>query len=441
MRPFVVKLHAGQTAIYNSSARFKVVAAGRRFGKSHIAAVLLIQEAMRTELNGYQLNEEHGVYYIAPTQDQAKRTVWSKIRNLAGFERNGGLIRNENTNEGWIQLINGRKIYIKGADNPDSLRGIGLSFVVLDEYADMKAFVWDEIISDTLSDVEGGALFIGTPKGKNHFYKIFMGALTKPTKNAQTGREEDWTDWEAFHFESMDNPFLSDKEKKRMLGGNRTIETIKQEVKASFLSGGGKYLKPDWFEIIEKGPSVNAGTVYVTVDLAGFKKEGNKPTRNDESVICEVLVVDDTWYVLNIQHGQWEVRETAFNIVSTMRAYHTARLGIEQGMAKEAVGSWLEEYMRNFNTYRTVEELKHGNKHKSDRILWALQGRAQRGRIKLVKGEWNDWLLSQIADFPDPLAHDDGIDALAYVDQLSTVVYQDDSDVEEWEPLDQVSGY
>ncbi len=396
---------------------------------------------MMTEKNGYQLTAEHGVYYVAPTQDQAKRIMWPKLRTLLGFERNGGLIRNENTNDGWLELISGRRIYIKGADNPDSLRGIGLSFVVLDEYADMKATVWDEILSDALSDVEGSALFIGTPKGKNHFYRLFMGALTKPTHNAQTGRPEDWSDWEAFHFQSMDNPFLSDKEKKRMLGGNRSIETIKQEVEASFLSGGGKHLKPDWFAIVEHAPSKNSGTVYVTIDLAGFKKEGNKPLRTDESVIAEVLVVEDTWYVLNVKHGHWEVRETAYNIVDTMRQYGTARLGIEQGMAKEAVSGYLEEYMRTFNTYRTVEELRHGNKHKADRILWALQGRAQRGRIKLVKGEWNDWLLSQIADFPDPLAHDDGIDALAYVDQLSTVVYQDGDDIEEWEPLDPVSGY
>lgn len=440
--PFIVKFHPGQAAIYNSIARFKVVAAGRRFGKSHFAAIMLGMEAMLTEKNGYELTAEHGVYYVAPTQDQAKRIMWPKLRSILGFERNGGLIRNENTNDGWLELINGRRIYIKGADNPDSLRGIGLSFVVLDEYADMKANVWDEILSDALSDVEGSALFIGTPKGKNHFYKLFMGALTKPTRNAQTGRAEDWSDWEAFHFQSTDNPFLSDKEKKRMLGGNRSIETIKQEVEASFLSGGGKVLKPDWFEIIERPPSVNSGTVYITVDLAGFKKEdGRKILKTDESVIVEVLVVGDIWYVLNVQHGHWDVRLTAFNIVNTMRDYNSARLGIEQGMAKEAVSGYLEEYMRSFSTYRAVEELRHGNKHKQDRIAWALQGRAQRGRIKLVKGDWNDWLLTQIADFPDPLAHDDGIDALAYVDQLATVVYQDEEDVQEWEPLDVDSGY
>ena len=70
-----------------------------------------------------------------------------------------------------------------------------------------------------------------------------------------------------------------------------------------------------------------------------------------------------------------------------------------------------------------------------------MQGRAERGKIKLVEGDWNGWLLDQIADFPDPLAHDDGPDALAYVDQMATVSYVSEHDIVEWEPLDLDSGY
>lgn len=439
---FPVRFHPGQAAIYNSPARFKVVAAGRRFGKSHFAAIMLGMAAMQTEHKGYQLTAEHGVYYVAPTQDQAKRIMWPKLRALLGFENTGGLIRNENTNDGWLELINGRRIYIKGADNPDSLRGIGLSFVVLDEYADMKAGVWDEIISDALADVEGDALFIGTPRGKNHFYKLFMGALEQLKRDPDTGAEVDWSDWEAFHFKSMDNPFISEREKKRMLGGNRSRDTIRQEVNADFLSGGGKVLKPEWFEIVPNPPPDRLGHIYITVDLAGFKKQlGNKLLRSDESVICVVMSVEDRWYVLEMIHGHWDVRETALNIVTASRKYQGARLGIEQGMAKEAVAGYLEEYMRVFDRYVTVELLRHGNTHKADRITWALQGRGERGKIKLVKGPWNDWIISQIADFPDPLAHNDGIDALAYVDQMAKAVYAEETEIEQWEPLDIDSGY
>lgn len=436
-----VSLHPGQAAVYNSSARFKVVVAGRRFGKSHLAAYLLGMHAMKDFHNGYRLTAEHGVYYVAPTQDQARRIMWPKLRALLGFERTGGLIRNENTNDGWIELINGRRIYIKGADNPDSLRGIGLSFVVLDEYADMKAMVWDEILSDALADVEGDALFIGTPKGKNHFYRLFMGALEKPASPV-TGSAEHWADWEAFHFKSTDNPFLSDKEKVRMLsGGNRSLDTVRQEVNADFLSGGGKILKPEWFPIIQKEP-VTDGYLFITVDLAGFKKqEGTKILRTDESVVCVTKVIEDEWNVLEMRHGHWDVRKSALEILTSVRKFPGSRLGIEQGALKEAVGPYLEEYMREFSRYVSPEPLRHNNIKKQDRIAWALQGRAERGRIKLVKGEWNDWLLSQLADFPDPLAHDDGPDALAYVDQMATASYVDPNDMEDWTPLDLISGY
>jgi hypothetical protein len=436
-----VSLHPAQAAVFNSTARFIVCVAGRRFGKSHLAAYLLGMHAMMNEKvlsdgTTVALTAEHGVYYVAPTQDQAKRILWPKLRNLLGYAKQGGLIANENTNDGWIELINSRRIYIKGADNPDSLRGIGLSFVVLDEYADMKSFVWDEILSDALSDVEGKALFIGTPRGKNHFYRLFMGALEKP-KDSMTGTNSAWADWEAFHFKSTDNPFITEREKARMLGGNRSLETIRQEVNADFLSGGGKVLKAEWFELLDRPPA-SEGSIYITVDLAGFKKaEGTKVIRTDESVVCVTKVIDDIWYVLEIKHGHWDVRKSAFEILTALRKYPGARLGVEQGALKEAVLPYLSEYMREFSRYTTPEELRHNNTKKQDRIAWALQGRAERGRIKLIRAEWNDYFVTQAADFPDPLAHDDALDALAYVDQMSVVGYGDMSDFEEWSPLDQ----
>lgn len=425
-RVFRVALHPAQQAIYNSPKRFRVVAAGRRFGKTMLAAYLLGIEALK-EVNerGYKLTPEHGVYYVAPTFDQAKRIMWRRLRLILGFEKQGGFIKGENINDGYFELINHRRIYIKGADNEDALRGEGYSFVVLDEYADMKANVWSEIIRPALMDVEGGALFIGTPKGKNHFYKIFMGALEQ-----KKGFEE----WEAFHFKSYDNPYLKAREIAAITDDpNMTRDTLRQEIEADFVSGGGKLLNPDDFKIIPTCPSL--GNMFITVDLAGFKtsNQGRKVSRSDDSVICVTSVIEDNWDVVDMIHGQWGVRETALNIISTARSYSGCRLGIEQGMGKEAVTPYLEEYMRTFNRYITPELLHHNNQRKYDRILWALQGRSQRGKIKLVEGDWNKWFLDQIADFPDPLAHDDGPDALAYVDQLSTANFADMESVEEAE--------
>lgn len=441
MKEFRASFHPGQMAIHNSIARFKCCAAGRRFGKSHHAALELIIAALMTENKwGQTLTTEAGVYYVAPTFDQAKRIMWPKIREIAGFERTGGLIRNENVNDGWIELVSGRKIYIRGADNPDSLRGIALSFVVLDEYADMKANVWDEIIEPALMDYEGEALFIGTPKGKNHFYKMFMKCL----HYVYDPEVDPYPMYEAFHFKSGDNPFIKRHELKRMMESDTSSrETIKQEIEADFVSGGGKILIPGDFKVVKALPG-GEGRFYITCDLAGFTKQrSGKVMRTDESVICTTWVEDYTgdWWITKMEHGRWDARETALRIVKTVGNFYGARLGIEQGITHNAVLPYIDDYMREFSRYVTVEPLKHGGVNKYSRIEWALQGRSQRGKIKLVEGEWNEWFLDQCADFPDPLAFDDGIDAAAYCDQMATAQFADMSDIEEWEELDPDSGY
>ncbi len=476
---FTVELHPGQVAIHNSPARRRVVAAGRRFGKSHMAAIELAEHAMMTENEfGYKLNTEHGVYYVAPTFDQAKRIMWPKLFEILGHAKDGGLIAGSNINDGWIEMVGShRRIYIKGADNPDSLRGIALSYVVLDEFADMKPATWDEIIEPALMDVKGRALFIGTPKGKNHFYKLFMGALKwgrgaelpeNPTPN-EAKQIKSWGIWEAFHFKSLDNPFLDPAEVERMMEtSNRPSHIVRQEIEADFVSGGGTILKRQWFPMIDRLPGfyaeatervgsnhhvttqrpVEPGHTYVTVDLAGFISDGrNRKIRSDETVIATTYCTTEGWYILDVQHGHWDARECALRIIRTVSQRPSCRLGIEKGALMNAIGPYLEDEMRRFNRFTTPEALAHGGTRKLDRIAGALQGRGERGRISLVRTtpgqdpEWFEAFLTQCDDFPDPLAHDDILDAVAYVDQLASTFYYGDHEVAEWQPQDLDSGY
>lgn len=206
---------------------------------------------------------------------------------------------------------------------------------------------------------------------------------------------------------------------------HRSLDIIRQELEASFISGGNKVLKPDWFPVVER-VDPGMGSTYITVDLAGFKKqEGKKILRTDESVICVTLVKEDHWTVLNMEHGHWDVRETCLKIVQQVRNYTGSRLGIEAGALANACGPYLEEYMRAYQRYVTPEPLTHGNQRKIDRIQWALQGRGEKVGIPIVRGAWNDQFLSQVSDFPDPLAHDDMIDALAYCDQMAMANFVD----------------
>jgi hypothetical protein len=144
-----------------------------------------------------------------------------------------------------------------------------------------------------------------------------------------------------------------------------------------------------------------------------------------------------------MEHGHWDVREVALRIMRTSGKYPGCSLGVEKGALFNAVGPYLEDEMRRLNRYIQVNPLTHANTKKLDRIIWALQGRAQRGQIKLKQGNWNQWFLDQCSDLGDPLSHDDGPDALAYADQLASVNYIDLDTFEDtyFDVLDLDSGY
>ena len=102
----------------------------------------------------------------------------------------------------------------------------------------------------------------------------------------------------------------------------------------------------------------------------------------------------------------------------------------------------LSDLMRKYQTFFRVDELSHGNRKKTDRIMWSLQGRFENGVISLNKGEWNMKFLDELFQFPNDLVHDDTVDALSYIDQLANVAYGiGDMPQEEYEFIDVVSGY
>ena len=99
------------------------------------------------------------------------------------------------------------------------------------------------------------------------------------------------------------------------------------------------------------------------------------------------------------------------------------------------------DMMRQYNTYFRIEETSHKNRKKIDRIVWALQGRLEHGKIFLNKGSWNNEFLDQLLQFPNPQVHDDLIDALSYIAEIQIPEYNLYYEEEEYEPLDTVTGY
>ena len=412
-----VELLPWQQTVFGDDTRFKVIVAGRRCGKSRLSAVSLLIE-------GLKCPKGSAVMYVAPTQGQARQIIWDLLLDL-GRE----VIASTHVNNLDITLINGAKIYVRGSDRPDTLRGVSLTYLVLDEVADIKPDTWEKVLRAALSDKKGKALFIGTPKGRNWFYDMY-----------NLGESQEDEEWKSWHFTTKDNPLIDPKE---IEGAKKTLSTFafKQEYEASFDNAGAGIFKEEWFKM---GVEPEYGSYYIAVDLAGFEevsKGGNKK-RLDESAIAIVKVTDEgKWFVKKIDHGRWDIKETAAKILGHIREYQPMAIGIERGSLKNAVLPYLSDLMRKNNVFAHIEDLTHGNKKKTDRVVWALQGRFEHGRIVLNKEEDWDEFRDQYMMFPTPNVHDDLIDALAYIDQLSVTTYFSDDEEDGVEPLDFISGY
>ena len=405
-----------QKEVLRDTSRFKVIAAGRRTGKSYLAACTLILAA---------LNEKKGkVFYVAPTQGQARDVMWDVLWEIAG-----DIIEHQNINNLELTLAGGNKIYLKGSDRPDTLRGVSLKHLVLDEYAFMKPDVWENILRPALSDQQGTMIAIGTPEGRNHFYDMYLGAT-------------EFENWNSFHFTSFDNPLVKREEIEH---ARNTLPNyaFQQEYMASFDAKTQGHFKVEDFDYYEKRPAGNYD-VYIGIDLAGFKQTGQRKTKKrDDSAISVVYVNGEGhWYVEDIIHGQWSLDETCGHIFAAVDKHRPIITGIEKGIAQQAVFSPLNDMMRRTARIFRLEPLSHGNQKKADRVLWALAGRFENGLVHLKKGDWNQRFEDEAGNFPSALVHDDLIDSLSYIDQMAQVPYFSGIDApDEFDCLDAVAGY
>jgi len=413
-----VKLHDKQREVFDDNTRFRIVAAGRRFGKSRLAAWLLLIEGLQSK--------SKDIFYVAPTYQQARDIMWGVLKEL-GHD----VITSAHENTSVLTLVNGRKIYLKGADRPDTLRGVGLAFCVIDEYADIKPNVWEQILRPALADVQGKALFIGTPKGRNHFYELFQ--------YADSDKDKDWT---AFHYSSYDNPLIPSSEIEAAKNSMSSF-AFRQEFLASFEAASRDIFKEDWIHIDENEPET--GNYFIAVDLAGFikvdKEAANKNKKLDETAIAIVKVHDNGWWIADVRHGRWDIKQTCEEIFKAVKEYEPTKIGIEKGSLKNAALPYLMDLMQKNNLFFRIDDCTHGNQKKTERIVWALQGRFEHGKVVLNYGDWNNHFVDQLVNFPNSQLHDDLVDAVAYIDQIQIVDVIFDEVDEEYEALDMVSGY
>lgn len=205
-----------QEQIATDEHRFICVVAGRRFGKTHLSIRQLCRHARIPDST---------VWYVAPTYRQAKQIVWRKLKNKLSDLR---WSKKVNESELSIELKNGSIISLKGADSADSLRGVGLDYLVMDEFADIDPEAWYEVLRPTLADKEGGALFIGTPKG--------LGNWAHDLYNMPTEQPEQWA---SYQFTTVEGGNVKPEE---IEAAKRDLDerTFRQEFLATFETYAGR---------------------------------------------------------------------------------------------------------------------------------------------------------------------------------------------------------
>ena len=209
-------LSKAQQEIVDDTHRFKVVVAGRRFGKTHLS---IRELAYRARL------PDQEVWYCAPTYRQAKQIVWRKLKHKLQDLK---WTKRVNESELSILLKNGSTISLKGADNADSLRGVGLDYLVMDEFADIDPEAWYEVLRPTLADKQGGAMFIGTPKG--------IGNWANDLYNMPQDQPEQWS---SFQFTTIDGGNVKPEE---IEAARKDLDerTFRQEFLATFETYAGR---------------------------------------------------------------------------------------------------------------------------------------------------------------------------------------------------------
>jgi hypothetical protein len=192
-----------------------MICAGRRFGKTFLARAELLMAA---------LSKPHSlIWYVAPTYRQAKELMWKPLKELVPKN----YIKSKNETDLSMVLVNDSEIKLKGADNADALRGLGLDFIVYDESAFQGKYVWD-VTQPALSDKLGKALWITTPSGYNWFYDLVMENKDKRDQS-----------WGYHHFTTMEGGNVPEEELER---AKRDMDPrmFRQEYLADFMSLSGR---------------------------------------------------------------------------------------------------------------------------------------------------------------------------------------------------------
>ncbi len=406
------KLNHWQYQVFKDQHRFRIICAGRRSGKSVLSRTIVLDWALK-KIGNY--------WIVSPNYKQSKMIHWKELQKEIPFN----WIAKKNEVELSLTLRNGSVIELKGAENPDTLRGTKLRGLVIDEIASIRNWdwLWQEVLRPTLTDYEAPVIFISTPKGYNHFHELFL-----------KGQAID-DNYKSWRFTSYDNKYISkgeiDHAKKEL-----TEDTFAQEYLADFRKYTGTVYKDFSREIhvIESFNIPQGWSIYRGIDFGS-----TNPTA------CLWIAVDNdtNWYVVSEHYATGETIDYHAGIINANKY----SISIASTFGDPSGAQWISEFAQrgiyitpankevgtNFNTWvrygieKVSEKLKTipgrvvaiPNKSRTDKTPSLFIFSTCPNTIKEFETyRWKEKSVTQAQDLNEPdvpeKANDHAMDALRY---------------------------
>jgi phage terminase large subunit len=276
-----INLTKPQYQISSSNKRFRVLVSGRRFGKTYLCITEMMKYASRVKQN---------IWYVAPTFKMAREIAWTKLKDM--LHQFNWI---ENVNESNLQITikkTGSKISLKGCENYDALRGVGIDFLILDEFADIDEKAWTEVLRASIADTQGDVLMCGSPKGYGNWsYRMYL-----------KGKEEE--EWDSFQFTTLQGGMVP-KEELEQAKQDVDIRTYRQEFEGTFENYAGavyynfhpvdnvRQNNIDWSKPLHIGLDFNvdpmsASVAQIEKDTIHFKDEIVIYSSNTDEMVEEI---------------------------------------------------------------------------------------------------------------------------------------------------------
>lgn len=402
------KLSPIQRAYFESDAKYRTLAGGRRFGKNTVGLASQIDFALRPGHYRWGRDDPDDVvtWWVAPTYNQAKKYGFQKALEMIPARLIDGDPKRTIPFE--IPLVNGATMEFYSYDRPESLDGAGVDDMVIDERGYMDDDIWESNLAPMLLDTDGRAAFIGKAAFSEHFVECF--------ERGQRATDPEYASWQAT---SYDNPFIPD-ERIDDLFGNLPERVFNREIMAEF-DAGGDFLTRDMLTFVDAGDvPTETLTWHVYVDL-GIEADPEKARENDTDFWAAAIVgyssLHEQAYLVDIVRTRGMTKDQGVGwLASIMDGVPTNRVAIESNQAQ----IWFTQDAKKAGL--NVDPVEN-TRPKDERITY-LSVPFANGQVKIVNHDdpddrapgqeydprWNDFVSEWLA-FPTG-KHDDQLDAV-----------------------------